>query len=70
MTVTIRIPRVTNRGGSSRAGSRKAKAPRQRESFAKQERARRSGTIERVLLGLFLTLPLITLVQTLLARDE
>ncbi len=69
MTVTIRIPRVTSRDGASRAGSRKAKG-RGGARLPKQERARRFGTIERVLLGLFLMLPLITLVQTLLARTN
>jgi len=69
MTVTISMPRLTSRSGSPRSASRKTKL-RGGASAAKQERARRSGTIEKVLLGLFLVLPLITLVQTLLARTN
>jgi hypothetical protein len=69
MTVTIRIPRRTNRGGSSaRRGS--APNPREKGKAAKQHRSGKSGKIEKLLLGLFLALPLITLVQTLLARTN
>jgi hypothetical protein len=70
MTVTIRIPRATNRAGSPRSSGRK---PRVRDSkrTAKRERAGRSRTgAEKLLLSLFLLLPLITLVQTLLARTS
>jgi hypothetical protein len=76
MTVTIHIPRLTNRGKPlwspgrtrGRKPSARDKATAVRQGVT-QERAGRSGTIvEKLLLGLFLALPLVTLVQTLLAR--
>jgi hypothetical protein len=67
MTVTIRIPGRMKRGGSSRSSGRTPKL-RDKAKAAKPQRAGRSGKIERLLLGLFLALPLITLVQTLWAR--
>jgi hypothetical protein len=70
MTVTIRIPRLTSRGGSPRSRGRKPN-PRDKATTPKLGRVGRSGTIvEKLLLGLFLTLPLATLVQTLLARTN
>jgi hypothetical protein len=69
MTVTIRIPGAASRGGSPRSGSRKTKL-RGSAKAPKQERARRPGAIEKLLLSLFLALPLVTLVQTLLARTN
>jgi hypothetical protein len=70
MTVTIRMPRLSSRDGSPRSSSRKPKL-RGKAQTARQERPRRSATIvERLLLGLFLALPLVTLVQTLWARTN
>lgn len=70
MTVTIRMPRLTSRDGSPRSSGRKPNLCGKAKT-ARQERVRRSGTfIEKLLLGLFLVLPLITLVQTLLARTS
>jgi hypothetical protein len=69
MTVMIRMPRLTSRDGSPRTAGRKPKL-RGKAKTAKQERAGRSGKIERLFLGLFLALPLITLVQTLWARTN
>lgn len=68
MTVTIQIPRLTKRGGS-RAGRGRESKLRGKAKSSKRERAGRSG-IEKVLLSLFIALPLITLVQTLLARTN
>jgi hypothetical protein len=67
MTVTIRIPRRTNRGGSP---ARRGRTPNlsDRGKTTKQQSGGRSGKIEKVFLSLFLALPLVTLVQTLLAR--
>jgi hypothetical protein len=70
MTVTVRIPRRANRGGSPPSSGRKPDL-RGKTRGAKQGRAARSRTIgEKLLLSLFLALPLITLVQTLLARTN
>jgi hypothetical protein len=69
MTVTIRIPRRTNRGGSPARRGRTSNL-RDKAKAAKQQRAGKSGKIEKVFLSLFLALPLITLVQTLLARTN
>jgi hypothetical protein len=69
MSVTIRISHAASRGGSPRSGNGKTKL-RGSAKAVKQGRARRSGTIEKALLGLFLVLPLVTLVQTLLARTN
>jgi hypothetical protein len=70
MTVTIRIPRLRKKGRSSTSrGGRPS--PRDKAPIAKQGRMGRPGTVvEKVLLGLFLALPLVTLVQTLLARTN
>jgi hypothetical protein len=70
MSVTIRIPRSAGRSGSSRSDGRKAKA-RGKAKTGKQGRAGQPRTfVEKLLLSLFLVLPLVTLVQTLLARTN
>lgn len=70
MTVTIRIPRKTTRGGSPGSRGRKPSL-RDKAKTSKHEQGRRPRSpIEKLLLSLFLALPLITLVQTLLARTN
>lgn len=71
MTVTIQLPRVRRRRDSNRSGERK---PRRRKSQARTGNpsgsGRRKGAAERVFFILFLALPAVTLIQTLLFRAE
>jgi hypothetical protein len=70
MTVTIRMPRLTSRDGSPHSAGRKPKL-RGKAKTAKQKGVGRSRTMaEKLLLSLFLVLPLVTLVQTLWARTN
>jgi hypothetical protein len=68
MTVTIRIARLTIRNGSLRSNGRKLNV-RHKAKAPNQGRAQpRTTTIEKLSFLLFLSLPFITLIQTVLAR--
>jgi len=70
MTLTIRMRRLTIRCGSPRSQGPKpnlrwkAKAPKQ------EQRERSASIIEKLFYLLFLSLPFITLIQTVLARPD
>jgi hypothetical protein len=68
MTVTIRVPRLTIRSGSPRSNGRKLNV-RRKAKVPNQGRPQRcTTTTEKLLFLLFLSLPFITLIQTVLAR--
>ncbi len=67
MTLTIHIPRLAIRRGSLRSNGRKLNV-RHKPKGPNQEQAQRCTMIEKLLFLLFLSLPFITLIQTVLAR--
>lgn len=70
MTLTIRIPRLTVRRGVSRSHGRKPNLRGRAETPTQKQRERSAPMIEKLFYLLFLSLPFITLIQTVLARPE
>jgi hypothetical protein len=67
MTLTIRMPGLATPGGPRRSHGRKPNL-RERVEAPKQKQGERSPMIEKLFYLLFLSLPFITLIQTVLAR--
>jgi hypothetical protein len=68
MTVTIRIPCLTIRNASPRSNGRKLNVSHKAKAPNRGRAQRCTTTIEKLLFLLFLSLPFITLIQTVLAR--
>ena len=70
MTLTIRMPRLTSRGGTLRSHGRKPNLREKAEASKPKQEERSTPIIEKLLYLLFCSLPFITLIQTVLARPE
>jgi len=71
MTVTIQLPRVKRPCDSNRPGERKPRRQKPQARTAKPGASgRRKGMAERVFFVLFLALPAVTLIQSVLFRAE
>jgi hypothetical protein len=70
MTLTIRVPRVTSRCGLRGSHGRKPNF-REKAGAPKREQGERTAPIiEKLFYLLFLSLPFVTLIQTVLARPD
>ena len=70
MTLTIRRPRLSSRCGSARPQGRKPNFREKAEAPKKGQGERSAPIIEKLFYLLFLSLPFVTLIQTVLARTD
>jgi len=70
MTLTIRVPRVMSRCSLRGSHGRKRNFREKAEAAKREQRERTAPIIEKLFYLLFLSLPFVTLIQTVLARPD